>query len=236
MNDFLTVNSCFYEMLSSIYKATGVLYPSEKNIKILFLDNAIGNFPEKTELSMFFELFGSVTVDEMKKLEDFISSFLNENHSENLVKKMCFTVQEKPKMFVRYVVELIVNSQCDKYFIAVSKVKGLSDTITLMLKKNAVTIKLSDIIYVDYGNHSVEMHCTSGNESFFSVCFSDVAEKLLKNQNFLRSYKNCIVNMDRVKCVDDDSFIMDNGVRISIPKRRLRQILKEYNDYRIIKQ
>lgn len=235
MNDFLTDNSCFYEMLSSIYKATGVLYPLEKNIRILFFDNVIGTFSEKTELKTFFELFGSVTADEMRKLKDFVSDFLNEKHVGNSVKKMCFTVQEKPKIFAQYVVELISNSQYDSFFVAVSKAESLSDTITLMLKKNAVTIKLSDIIYVDYGNHSVEVHCTSGNESFFSVSFSDVAEKLLKNQNFLRSYKNCIVNMDRVECARDDSFIMDNGVRISIPKRRLRQILKEYNDYRIIK-
>ena len=109
------------------------------------------------------------------------------------------------------------------------------NTITLMFKKNAVNIRLSDILYVDYGNHSVEIHSTGGCSSFFSVSFSDVADRLLKHDNFLRSYKNCLVNMDRIAQVAYDAFIMDNGVSISIPKRRLKEIKKYYDDYQKMK-
>ena len=64
-----------------------------------------------------------------------------------------------------------------------------------------------------------------------TVTFADAAESVLKNRCFLRSYKNCVVNMDRIKGVDGDSFIMDNGDVISIPKRRLRDIKSEYDTY-----
>ena len=113
--------------------------------------------------------------------------------------------------------------------------ENTEDIITFHLKKSTVNFNINDIIYVGYGNHCVEIHKTEECINMFSISFADAADVFLKHKNFIRSYKNCLVNMDKVKYVDNDLFVMDNGEVISIPKRRLKEIKKIYSEYVILK-
>ncbi len=235
MNSFPSDCSCLMEMLTSVYKATAVLCPTEKYIKILSFDSDCDFIEKKLQPYEFISTLGNFTEDEKMRFFAFLEGFLNTVPTKNTLKKLCFTVEENHGIFVRYTATVNSSAANMKHFLTVSKSEQTLETITLMFKKNSVDVKLSDIIYVDYGNHSVEVHTTSGKLSFFSVRFGDAAARLLENQNFLRSYKNCIVNMDRIVSYDEDSFIMENDVRISIPKRRKKEILKVYNDYLFIK-
>ena len=147
----------------------------------------------------------------------------------------CFSEQVKPNVIRQYVLSLYPNKEDGRILLTLSETEVSENRITLMLKKNAIDLMLGDILYVDYGNHSVDVHTDKGISSFFSVSFPDVADELLKHDCFVRSYKNCIVNMDRVVSTKNDSFLMDNGDRISIPKRRLKSIKQTYEAYRIVK-
>ena len=100
-----------------------------------------------------------------------------------------------------------------------------------MQNKTAVSIRISDICYVDYENHSVLIHTETEIKRFFSVTFAEVASSLENRGDFLRSYKNCLVNLEKVGRIEDDSFIMKNGDIISIPKRRAREIKGAYAEY-----
>lgn len=235
MYSFPSGCTCLYDMLDCIYKATAVLCPSEKYIKIL-------SFCDRNELSdkkllpqEFVSALGNMSYAEEKRILNFISGFFGVVPVRNSTKKCCFSIEERRGIFVVYTLTVISDFSRGKYFLTVEKSEKTNDTITFMFKKNAVNVRISDIIYVDYGNHSVEVHTVNEKLSFFSVRFEDAAQRLLEDQCFLRSYKNCIVNMDRIVSYDEDSFMMENNVRISIPKRRKKDIIKAYNDYLLMK-
>lgn len=235
MNSFPSDCTCLFEMLDSIYKVTAVLCPLEKCIKILsFCGN--GEFiGKKLSPGEFVSVIGNINDFEKKHLLDFICDLFDAVPSKDCVKKCCFKVLEKKGILTTFTFKARFDFTKKKYYLTVEKSAAANETVTFMFKKNAVNVKLSDIIYVDYGNHSVEVHTAGGKMSFFSVRFEDAAKILLENQNFLRSYKNCIVNMDRIISYEKDAFLMENDVHISIPKRRKKDILKAYNDYLLMK-
>lgn len=225
-----------YDMLNHLYKITVNISYDAKLAQVVSYredDSVIG---EEIKLSDFPNRFDELDYEAKTKLCEILSNeFLTEVISSGTVKKICFTVQTNHNIYSKYTIALYPDKHKGRIYMTVADYEHTDNVITLMFKKNAVNIKLSDIFYVDYGNHSVEIHTINGHSSFFSVSFSDVADKLLKHDNFLRSYKNCIVNMDRIISVTGDSFILDNGESISIPKRRLKEIKKYYDDYCMMK-
>ncbi|MBR3994489.1 MAG: LytTR family transcriptional regulator DNA-binding domain-containing protein [Clostridia bacterium] len=220
------------EMLNHIYKITVNISVKEKTARVISYREDESMVGQEIFLEMFPEKFDELDAEARAALREILSqSELCQVLDAEVVKKDCLTVQINHNIYSKYIISLYPIKHLGRIYMTVADYEHTDNTITLMFKKNAVNIRLSDIYYVDYGNHSVEVHSTQGHSSFFSVSFSDVADRLLKHGNFLRSYKNCIVNMDRIVNVTVDSFIMDNGESISIPKRRLKEIKKYYDDY-----
>lgn len=221
-----------YEMLNHIYIMTVSISYETKVAKVVSY-RGDDSFPcENIKLFDFAESFSGLDCEVRRKLCEILNDeSLAEIMSAEAVKKFCFTVQTNHNIYSRYTIALYPDKHKGKIYMTVAVNEQTDNIITLKHKKNETNINLSDIYYVDYGNHSVEIHTVNGHMSFFSVSFSDVAERLLKHENFLRSYKNCIVNMDRIAYVSGDSFVLDNGVSIAIPKRRLKEIKKYYDDY-----
>ncbi len=224
------------QMLDHLYKITVSIRVAERTALVVSYredDSIIG---KELSLDGFPERFDELDEEARGKLTEILSErSLLEVYETGIVKKVCFTVQPRHNIYDKYTIALYPDRREGKIYMTVVDYEHTDNVITLMFKKNAVNIKLSDIFYVDYGNHSVEIHTIQGHSSFFSVSFSDVADRLLKHHNFLRSYKNCIVNMDRIKTVTQDYFILDNGESISIPKRRLKEIKKNYDNYQLMK-
>lgn len=125
----------------------------------------------------------------------------------------------------------VVPSGRGTLFAVLEENAAADETLTLMQNKTAVGIRISDICYVDYENHSVLIHTDRETLRFFSVTFAEVAALIEGRGKFLRSYKNCLVNPEKVERVADDSFVMRNGDIISIPKRRAREIKGAYAEY-----
>jgi len=224
------------QMLNHLYKLTVNIKLSERKALVVSYREDDSMIGKEIDLDTFAENFEELDVDARLKLNQLVSTgSLTEIFDSGVVKKVCFTVQPKHNIYDKYIIAFYPDIHECKIYMTVVDYELSDNVITLMFKKNAVNIKLSDIFYVDYGNHSVEIHTADEQISFFSVSFSDVADRLLKHSNFLRSYKNCIVNMDRIKAVTSDSFILDNNVSISIPKRRLKEIKKNYSDYQMMK-
>lgn len=224
------------QMLDHLYKITVNIRVAERIALVVSYreDNSI--IGKELPLDGFPERFDELDEEARRQLCDILSEeSLTEIYESGTVKKVCFTVQPRHNIYDKYTIALYPDRSEGKIYMTVVDYEQTDNVITLMFKKQAVTINLADIFYVDYGNHSVEIHTTEGQLSFFSVSFSDVADRLLKHQNFLRSYKNCIVNMDRIRAVTGDSFILDNGESISIPKRRLKEIKKNYDNYQLMK-
>lgn len=223
------------EMLNRIYKLTANINVRERKAVVVSCREAESLVGENIFLDLVLDTFDGLD----SSAEEIIAGLLSESSlceilEGEVVKKTCFKVQRKHNIYNKYVVSFYPVKHNESIYVTVADNEYTDNTITLMFKKNAVNIRLSDILYVDYGNHSVDVHSIQGMSSFFSVSFSDVADMLLKHDNFLRSYKNCIVNMDRIISITEDSFIIENGESISIPKRRLKEIKKYFEDYRTI--
>ena len=149
-------------------------------------------------------------------------------------KRFRFSAFSKPNIAKKYDLFLSTDEEKGVIFGTIKACTVYENTITFMTKKTAASFNISDIVYVGYGNHCVEIHTENGQSNMFNISFNDAADTLLDHDCFVRSYKNCIVNMDNVVGIADDAFMMNNGAMLSIPKRRLKEIRNIYNEYKII--
>ncbi len=224
----------FEELVTSIYIAAGKLNLSKQTLFFAFCKKDY--FPNNTDVTLSHVLgrLSPVVVNDTvlrhfgtHSLEAFCKSGLNE-------KNVSLTLRLDDGAVENVAVTLYPDEEKQSVLFTVRRLSARTNSITLMLNKHAETILFSDIIYVDSGNHCVEVHTAKDTKSFFSTSFAHVSSILLKNPRFLRSYKNCIVNMDKVWCIERDMFHMKNGDFIPIPKRRFRQIKQAYEEYAVL--
>lgn len=91
-------------------------------------------------------------------------------------------------------------------------------------------ILLKDIVYTDYYNHYIQIH-TKTQVIRTYISFRDFAPLLLKYPQFFCCYRNCIVNMDEVRLLDEKDFVMENGERVPISRSQRNEIRQQYADY-----
>lgn len=91
-------------------------------------------------------------------------------------------------------------------------------------------ILLKNIVYTDYYNHYIQIHTKTQLIRTY-VSFRDFAPLLLKYPQFLCCYRNCIINMDEVRLLDEKDFVMENGERVPISRSQRNEIRQRYADY-----
>lgn len=91
-------------------------------------------------------------------------------------------------------------------------------------------VLISDILYVDYYNHYVQIHTENAIISTY-MKFLEIEEKLLAYSEFLVCYRCIIVNMDKIKKVDDLFFLMNTGEYVPINRKRVKELKATYVDY-----
>ena len=94
-----------------------------------------------------------------------------------------------------------------------------------------VRIFIHDILYTDYYNHYIQIHTAHRTIKTY-MSFSEFSTLLLKYEQFLSPYRNCIVNMDQVAQICDQGFIMKDQVQVPINRTRKSEIKQAYADYR----
>lgn len=159
-------------------------------------------------------------------------SALKRLYSENTARKSYpFAASAKRNVVKRYVLTFYTVKSENKLYFTVNEAENSKRQISFMSRKNAVNFDIDDIIYIGYGNHCVKIFTTDKCCNMFNISFNDAADMVLEYPNFTRSYKNCIINMDKVVRMENDSFIMTNNDVIAIPKRRLKEIKNIYKEY-----
>lgn len=91
-------------------------------------------------------------------------------------------------------------------------------------------ILVTDIMYVDYYNHYIQVHTPSKVVRSY-MSFGDFSPMLSGYGQFLWCYRNCMVNMDFVDTWEDNDFILKNGERLPIFKSQKREIIQAYANY-----
>ena len=227
-------NGFFEELVTNIYVAAGKIDLVRQSL--FFAHCSKEYFPEYSELSLSSVLGKlSLIVVNDTVLRHFGTSSLEAFSTSGLSEKnVSVAVRLKDGAVSNVVVTLYKDKDEQKVLFTAKRITVGKNSITLMLNKHAQTILFSDIFYVDSGNHCVEIHTATETTSYFSTSFAHVSSILLKNPRFLRSYKNCIVNMDKVKGIENEMFVMINKDTIPIPKRRFRQIKQAYDEYVVL--
>lgn len=91
-------------------------------------------------------------------------------------------------------------------------------------------IIITDIIYVDYHNHYIQVH-TPQRVVRSHMFFRDFSPMLSPYKQFLWCYRNCMVNMDYVDTWESNDFILKNGERLPIFKPQKKEIIQAYANY-----
>ncbi len=91
-------------------------------------------------------------------------------------------------------------------------------------------ILITDILYVDYHNHYIQVHTPQSIiRSYMS--FGEFSPMLSPYGQFLWCYRNCMVNMDYVDTWEGHDFILKNGERVPISKSQKKEIIQTYANY-----
>lgn len=102
--------------------------------------------------------------------------------------------------------------------------------IEVMSNRHMVRLMLRDILYADIYNNAVQLHTTGGLAKVYST-FRKFAPSLMQDKRFLQCYQGCIVNMDHVTKIVDNSFLMSNGDVLPIRIKGNANIKELYANY-----
>lgn len=177
------------------------------------------------------EYLKSITVVDSGNISSITADMINKLYADNVHKSFPFVAEIGHNVTKRFVLTLHPVKGKNKLYATVNEAETSKELITFKYRKSTLSFNPADIIYIGYGNHCVKVYTESGCTNMFNISFNDAADLVLELPNFARSYKNCIINMDKVIRLENDSFIMTNDDVIAIPKRRLNEIKNKYQEY-----
>lgn len=102
--------------------------------------------------------------------------------------------------------------------------------IEIISDRAPVRVPVRSILYADTYRNAVQIHTDAGILRTY-MTFQKFEELLTDMPCFLSCYRGCIVNMDRILQINDDSFLMDNQEFVSMRKRGSNAIKKAYLHY-----
>lgn len=97
-----------------------------------------------------------------------------------------------------------------------------------------VTINVNQISYIEYTNRRLAYHMEDGATYTTTSIRSKFLESLpfeFEKHNFLNCHSSFIINMNKIKSIDDNSFIMQKGDVIPISKKILKTVRDKYTKY-----
>lgn len=124
--------------------------------------------------------------------------------------------------------------------LAISKVNTDEESIiTVRTRDGLRVVKLSSIIFCEYGKHTAQ-YALMGGEMLttrtLQESFSEHVEPLLSDARFLQPHTSFVLNMARVKGFSKDGFVMRGGAVIPIPEKQYAAVRDTYMDYLLARE
>ena len=103
--------------------------------------------------------------------------------------------------------------------------------LNVVIKNENVSIPYKNIYFIDINfNHRLRINLQNG-EIITNLSYADCQSQILNDKRFLECHHRVIVNMDYVKSMENEDFILENGVKVPISQRKRRESKLEYMKY-----
>ncbi|MBU5407881.1 LytTR family DNA-binding domain-containing protein [Ruminococcus sp. MSJ-25] len=120
------------------------------------------------------------------------------------------------------------------------KVKAMLDRIGSDEIDRMRSVKLPDgqnvilrnVIYIDCASHIVTIHCADGESIVSRNSFAEIESIFCSHSYFYTSTKGVIVNFYEITQQKSDLFIMSDGTHIPISRRKSRETLDAFAQFR----
>lgn len=108
--------------------------------------------------------------------------------------------------------------------------KKKESEFVLNIHGSITKFKSNDVLYLDMYKHDVNVHLSNGKILTFRSSLAKI-EPLLDQSIFFKCNSGCIVNLNKIKCLNSDVLIMENDDLISISRSRKKETLSKLNEF-----
>lgn len=153
---------------------------------------------------------------------------------------LIFTTTSKDYVFDSFEVKAVfyiikpVTLHKEKLFTALDycfeNLKLDTSSLEVVVDRKSINLLLSNILYVDCQRRVTKFHI-SNTIIISNKSLTTYSHTLLEDTRFIECFRGIIVNMDYIDKVDDDDFVLTNGERLPITKRKKASIKNTYFEY-----
>ena len=113
-----------------------------------------------------------------------------------------------------------------------NKIRRKTPEIALNVNGSEISVPFRNIFYVDIDyRHRLCVYLADGQKFVTYNSYSEIAEILLEDERFLECYHRIIINMDYIKSMEPDDFILLNGTSIPISQRKKKDAKVKFMRY-----
>ena len=103
--------------------------------------------------------------------------------------------------------------------------------LNVTIKNENIAIPYKNIYFIDINfNHHLRINLQN-QEIVTNLSYADCQSQILNDKRFLECHHRVIVNMDYVKSMENEEFILDNGAKVPISQRKRREAKLNYMQY-----
>lgn len=133
------------------------------------------------------------------------NNYNNENHMEN---------------------DITNNSKVEDIVCGSHKISYTNDKFIMSCVEGNISMKSDEIIYIETMGHRNTIHLSGQDYHIYEKL--DTFEMILKHYGFLRVHKSYLVNVRHIRNINSYVLTLDNGIRISVPKARYKEVKQGY--------
>ena len=103
--------------------------------------------------------------------------------------------------------------------------------LNVIVKNENISIPYKNIYFIDINfNHHLRINLQN-QEIVTNLSYADCQSQILNDKRFLECHHRVIVNMDYVKSMENEEFVLDNGAKVPISQRKRRETKLKYMQY-----
>lgn len=102
--------------------------------------------------------------------------------------------------------------------------------LTVQMGTLSFSVPYRNIRYVDVEGHQLRIHLMNQDINV-SMTYEECYDILLADNRFIECYHRVIVNMDAIKSMGSEEFVLTGGEKIPISKRRQKEAKAKYMHY-----